>query len=332
MALNNAQYEQIMRIYNERQLEGRHLAEKRRADILAKAPSLADLERQIASVSVSAGRRLLDGDETALAGLHDTLDALRQQKADLIRSLGFPADYLDIPFSCPDCKDTGYIEGMPCHCFKQACIDLLYEQSHLQSVFRQENFSMFSLEYYSKEEKDPATGIDAYSFAKNAYEKCRSFVKSFDNDYQNLFLQGKTGVGKTFLSNCIAKELLDSGHSVLYFSAFQLFDLLAKHTFGKAQNTQDLENIYSCDLLIIDDLGTELPNTFTVSQFFLCLNERILRKKPVIISTNLNLQDIAEIYSERTSSRITSSFTILRLCGSDIRIQKKLKKPCIKSV
>ena len=136
---------------------------------------------------------------------------------------------------------------------------------------------------------------------------------------------GNTGTGKTFLTNCVAKELLDRGNSVIYFSAFSLFDILAKNTFGKhPEIAGDYHNIFNCDLLIIDDLGTESPNSFTVSQLFQCLNERILRKKSTIISTNLSLKEIADIYSERISSRITSSFTLLKLYGEDIRILKKL--------
>ena len=125
---------------------------------------------------------------------------------------------------------------------------------------------------------------------------------------------------------CIAKELLSGSYSVIYFSASRLFDILAKETFGKKSSVEDdtHTHIYDCDLLIIDDLGSELPNTFTVSQLFTVLNERILRKKSTIISTNLALEDIKSIYSERIFSRISSSYTMLRLTGDDIRIQKKL--------
>ena len=139
------------------------------------------------------------------------------------------------------------------------------------------------------------------------------------------FLYGSTGVGKTFLSHCIARELLKTAHCVLYFSAFDLFDKLAQNTFARKTETDPGEDfIYDCDLLIIDDLGTELSNSFTTSQLFICLNERILRQKPTIISTNLALEDIKSIYSERTFSRISSNYTLLRLTGDDIRIQKKL--------
>ena len=137
------------------------------------------------------------------------------------------------------------------------------------------------------------------------------------------FLYGSTGVGKTFLSHCIACELLKTAHCVLYFSAFDLFDKLAQNTFARKSETDPGEDfIYDCDLLIIDDLGTELTNSFVSSQLFLCINERLARRKSTIISTNLKLEDFSATYSERTFSRIASNFQMLKLIGKDIRIQK----------
>ena len=161
---------------------------------------------------------------------------------------------------------------------------------------------------------------------QTALKVCHEFVDTFSAEFRNILLYGDTGVGKTFLSHCIAKELIDTSFSVVYFTAASLFDLFAQNTFGSwdSHDMDAQEHIYDCDLLIIDDLGTELPNSFTVSQLFICLNERILRRKPTIISTNLALDDIQSIYSERTFSRISSNYTILRLTGDDIRIQKKL--------
>ena len=158
-----------------------------------------------------------------------------------------------------------------------------------------------------------------------ALKSCHEFVDTFGEEFRNLLLYGDTGVGKTFLSHCIAKELLEHSFSVIYFTAAQLFDIFARSTFRREEEAGvDCQHIYSCDLLIIDDLGTEMSNSFTNSQLFICLNERILRKKPTLISTNLSLEDLKNIYSERIFSRITSSYTVLRLTGDDIRIQKKL--------
>ena len=174
---------------------------------------------------------------------------------------------------------------------------------------------------------DPKTGRSSYQAAQEALLICHEFADTFGKDFKNLFLYGDTGVGKTFLANCIAKQLMDHSYSVIYFTAFELFDIFAKSKFQKDDEAESMyEHIFDCDLLIIDDLGTELSNSFTTSQLFLCLNERLLRHRSTIISTNLSLEALVDLYSERTFSRITSNFTMLKLTGDDIRIKKKLMK------
>jgi len=325
MPLTNTQYDQIMRSYQNRQLERQRLIDTRREEIATVIPEITKLDADIASLSVKRARQLLDGDASALEDLHEQIQALSMQKQQLLQVHGYPANYFQPPYTCPDCQDTGYIGHERCHCLKQAAIDLVYTQSNLKGILEQENFSSFSLDYYDNDIYDDNTRLSSYEAAQNALLQCHRFVDTFDSSFENLLLFGDTGVGKTFLSNCVAKELLDTGHSVIYFSAHHLFDLLAQKTFAKdPQAAESYRNIFDCDLLIIDDLGTELTNHFTTSQFFVCLNERIRKEKSTLISTNLQLFDIATIYSERIFSRISNSFTILHLFGKDIRISKKL--------
>lgn len=325
MPLTNTQYDEVMRAYQQKQLRRQRLITARREEVSQKTPRIAELDGQIASLSVSRAKRLLDGDDNALADLREQIQALSAKKAQILHSLGYPEDYFSPPYECPDCQDTGYIGTRRCHCLTQASIDLVYTQSNLQDILEEENFSHFSLSYYADDIYEPNTHISSLDAAQNALAKCRRFVHAFDESFENILLFGDTGIGKTFLSNCIAKELLDTGHSVIYFSAHQFFDILAKNTFGKDANAAaDYRNIFDCDLLIIDDLGTEMPNSFTASQFFVCLNERIRNRKSTLISSNLELYDIASIYSERVFSRISNSFILLHLFGKDIRIQKKL--------
>ena len=205
-------------------------------------------------------------------------------------------------------------------------MDLLYMQSNLQEILKQENFSTFCTNYYSSNYIDPLTGRSSQESMQTALRVCHEFADTFSEKFSNILLYGDTGVGKTFLTHCIAKELMDQSYSVIYFSAVSLFENFAKNAFGKKDEADNdvFDHIYNCDLLIIDDLGTELSNSFTVSQLFVCLNERILRRKPTVISTNLTLDDVNSIYSERIFSRISSNYMILRLTGDDIRIQKKL--------
>ncbi len=326
MSLTNTQYDEIMRDYEARQTQNRHIQELHIQEVYRKVPKLKELDDEIASVSVARAKELLSGSEAALEELHRQLEQLQKQKKELLTESGYPLNYLDMPYTCPDCKDTGYIDGKRCHCFMQASIDLVYTQSNLKSILEKENFSTFSFSYYSDDRINPATNLSALATAKNAYDESLRFIKNFDDEFSNLFFYGDTGVGKTFFSNCIAKELLDSGHSVIYFTAFELFHIFEKNVFERdVEMAEPYQNIFDCDLLIIDDLGTEMSNSFTTSQLFLCLNERILRRKSTIISTNLGLNQLADTYSERTFSRVSSHYTMIKLFGDDIRIKKKLQ-------
>ena len=326
MALSNSQYDEIMRGYQSRQLQNRRIAKEREEKVYAQIPALKQIDDTMAEISVESARKLLDGDTQALHVLKADLADLRVKKATLLTEYGYPSDYFEPVFTCKDCKDTGYIDSEKCHCFKQEVINVVYSQSNIKNILERENFSTFSYEYYSDSIVNPTTRLSSLDTVKKAVDECRRFIDDFDNKPKNLFFYGDTGVGKTFLSNCVAKELLEKGKSVIYFTAFQLFDILSKGVFEKdADAIAAHQNIFDCDLLIIDDLGTEFANSFTTSQLFLCINERILRQKSTIISTNLNMSDIMEIYSERTYSRILSNYNIIKLFGDDIRIQKRQK-------
>jgi DNA replication protein DnaC len=325
VALTNSQYDYFMRTYEKRQLDNENRLRGRFDEVYKKIPRLQTLDCSISELSVRQARKLLDGDSAALTVLKDDLHLLFEEKRLLLEQAGYPEDYLELSYTCSDCKDTGYIGDEKCHCFKKAIIDFLYTQSNLQEVLEKENFNTLSMEYYSESHKDPLTGRTSREAMETALKSCLEFTRNFQKDFRNLLIYGDTGVGKTFLTHCIAKELLEQTFSVIYFTASRLFDIFAKKQFDKDEAAAlDYEHIYDCDLLIIDDLGTEFSNAFTTSQLFVCLNERLLRKKAVIISTNLSLDDLNTLYSERVFSRITSAYTVLRMTGDDIRIQKKL--------
>lgn len=323
MPLQNYQYDTIMREYSRRQAQSRYDLEQRRSAVYGEIPRLQDIDQEVASLSASKARALLGGRESGLEDLKSSIAMLSRERAELLAAHHYPGDYLEPHYVCPLCQDTGYIGSQKCTCFKKAEIELLYTQSNLNEILEKENFDHFSFDYYSDTITNDATGLSARETALRAYNTARSFVRDFDSRFQNLFFYGNTGVGKTFLSHCIAGELLKSAHCVLYFSAFDLFDMLAQSTFSrKAESTGEEHFIFDCDLLIIDDLGTELTNSFVSSQLFLCINERIMRKKSTIISTNLKLEDFSDTYSERTFSRIASNYQMVKLIGKDIRIEK----------
>ena len=327
MGLKNSQYQTIMRAYEQKQFKSHDILTRRYQKVYEKLPEFKELDGSIAALSVQYGKRLLNGEEQDICSLKEELEILRSSKESLLLGAGFPKDYLEPVYECPDCRDTGYIDGKKCHCFKKAVTDLLYEQSNLKEILSEENFDTFQLDYYSENYFDSKTGRSSRSLTEDALQACRRFTDTFGTEFHNLFLYGDVGIGKTFLSNCIAKELMDREFSVLYFSAPKFFHILAQNTFDK--NDIDAHNmfeyIFSCDLLIIDDLGTEYTNSFIASQLFTCINERLIDKRSTIISTNLSLEALADLYTERAFSRITSNYTLLKLVGDDIRIKKKLK-------
>lgn len=316
MALTNSQYESILRNYEDRQTKNRHILSSRTEQVYKEIAGYEELDASVSSVSVEYGKRMLSGDEDALSDLKASLRTLSEKKKQLLVSASLPADYLEPIYDCPDCKDTGYINGEKCHCFKQQMISLLYEQSNIHEMLKTENFSHLSYEYYSGED------LKAFERAVNT---CKSFIAGFDKEYANLFFYGTVGCGKSFLSSCVAKELIETGHSVIYFSSIGLFDFLSRYSFdykNKENLYNTFEDLYNCDLVIIDDLGTEVTNNFVTSELFSCLNERHIRKKSMIISTNLSLGELRDRYSDRIFSRITSNYEVCRLSGQDIRMHK----------
>ena len=327
MGLRNAQYHAIMREYEKRQLKSHDIQTARYEEVYTKLPEFKSLDDSISILSVQYGKKLLNGDPTALSSLKEELALLRASKKKLLTSAGYPENYLEPVYECPDCKDTGYIGNEKCHCFKKAIIELLYEQSNIKKIPEDADFSNFRLDYYSRSHYDKKTGRSARAIMEDTVKICYNFVDRFGKDFNNLFFYGDVGVGKTFLSTCIARELMKKEYSVLYFSAPQLFNTLAQNTFDKKDINARImsEYIFDCDLLIIDDLGSEYTNAFIAAQFFTCINERLIHKKSTIISTNLSLESLANLYTERSFSRITSSYALLKIIGDDIRIKKKLK-------
>ena len=324
MPLTNTQYDQIMRQYNVKQAAHQRTLEAHTREISARIPRITEINREIGSASIRKARELLSGQADDW-DLKTVIHELSEERRRLLTDYGYPADYLELHYDCEKCRDTGFIDGKKCSCFKQAAIELLYEQSKLSDILSRENFDTFDERWYDADDMDEATGKSSLELARIARKQAWDFTQHFQDTFNNLFFYGHTGVGKTFLTHCIAREIIEQGHSVIYFSAYDLFDELAKRTFHSYDNSPDLPDyVGECDLLIIDDLGTELTNTFVQSRLFLLINERLTQKKPTIISTNLEIGAFSEMYSERTFSRIFSNYTMIKLTGRDIRFQKKL--------
>lgn len=313
-----------MREYDRNKLMHKRELDEKFNEIYSKIPRIREINESISSISIQGAKRMLLEGEGTTEDIKKQIEALSKEKASLLRENGYPEDYLTMEYTCPKCQDTGYVDQHKCSCLKNSIIEILYEQSNIKDVLEKENFNTFSFKHYDNDVKDSITGLTPLENMHEVVKTCRDYIDNFKTEYRSLYLYGPTGVGKTFLTNCIAKELIESSHSVIYVSSIRLFELLADSTFkknGSLEGKDLANNILDCDLLIIDDLGTEMVNSFTAASLFNCINERHLRRKSVIISTNLSLAELRQTYSERVFSRITSNYTLLKIYGDDLRLK-----------
>ena len=316
MPLSTTQYDEIMRGYESRREQARHTALRHKEEVWDIIPEYKQIEDKITDIALKSAGRALDGDKDAIKHLHEEVEKLTGRQQELLNSYGFPADYLEEKYTCPDCRDTGYIDGVKCHCLRQETLKVLYKQSNIEEILKRENFDTLTYDYYTDDEAEKMKAI---------IERCKVFAENFGKNYENILLYGNVGVGKTFLTNCIAGELLKAGYSVIYFTSIRLFDTLSQSVFsyGGDEGTDVQKDIFTCDLLIIDDLGTESINSFVASRLFDVLNERDLRRKSTVISTNLSLEGINDRYSERNFSRIFGNYIVLKPDVADIRLKKR---------
>ena len=321
MALSNEQYNSIMREYDMMRQASLRESEKKVREIYEKYPELKAWENRAITLRVQQSKASMDGaSKEQLNEIGEEITMLLVRRNAFLESVGLTDKDFEPSYECEECKDTGYVYDeagvrRKCKCFVKREMEILYDQSGIRALLERENFSKLSL--------DHRQGVDLERL-KNAVSICRKFVEEFDTEYRNILFLGTVGTGKSFLSCCIAHELLESCHSVIYMSAIQLFERLADSRFkgAREEREEDNKNIYGCDLLIIDDLGTELSNSFVASELFGLINERNLKRKSTIISTNLSLEDINDRYSERVLSRLagrTGNYMLIELTGADIR-------------
>lgn len=323
MYMKNQFIRDILKEYEKKRDSNKRQKEKRIQEIYNKVPEIRDIDNEIKKVGLSLSKALIHDPENPymiLEELKTKLDKLRQEKAFLLTENNIPLEYLEDQFHCEMCKDTGFISGGDkCNCFKQQVINHTYSMSNLTNILNKENFHTFDIHLFSNEvfEDQKDTPQENMMHILNT---CEGFVFNFDNNNEeNLLFYGPTGLGKTFLANCIAKSLLDKGKVVIYQTSFKIFELLEEIRF---QNTKDREKanlLFEAELLIIDDLGTEMTNTFTNSELFNIINSRLLSNKKTIISTNLTPKEIMDRYDDRIFSRLFSKFTILKFYGKDLR-------------
>ena len=300
--------------------------DRRISAIYEKLPRLREIDRELRKTSAkvyAAAFRGSESPEQAMQTLRQENLSLQRERDWILESENIDPEDLEREPVCKLCGGSGWRGAAMCECLRELCRQ--EQKKALMQAFGagKESFEKFRLDVYP-DRIDPKLGISPRALMKRVYESAVSYTKTFSEGSDSLLFMGATGLGKTFLSGCIARAVADKGYSVCYVSAGKLFSDFETEKFRLKEDGALTGEYMETDLLIIDDLGTELPNSFTVSQFFLCINERILRKKSTLISSNLDMEALRSIYSERTLSRIISSYTIRQLPGSDIRIKKKL--------
>lgn len=303
--------------------------EYRIKDVYSQIPEIKSIDDEVSKIGLELAKLVLlnpQDKDSIIAQSKDKMHELKLKKEELLNRYNVPNGYLDLQYSCNVCKDKGFLQnGHKCNCLKQEIINEAYKMSNLSRMLENQNFNNINTNIFSDEIFEDSNISPRQNFLQ-IVSTCESFVFNFDRDNdENLLFYGDTGLGKTFMCNCIAKSLLDRGHLVIYQTAFKMFEIIEDYKFKNADDhisKDNYENLFDCDLLIIDDLGTELTNSFTNSELFNILNTRLLAGKKTIISTNLSPIQLGEIYTQRIFSRVFDRFRMIKFIGNDLRWDK----------
>lgn len=318
--------DQIKLIFQKKRDKAFKDLEDRRKEIYTHVPKVKNIEMQINKMGIGIAKAVLKDPEKAemeLKIIEEEIKMLKRERAILLTEKNIPHDYLEVHFSCQDCDDTGFLsDGSQCHCYRQEVIRQSYKFSNITNILERENFDTFDIERFSENFHDTLQ-MSIKEHMQKVHDRCIDFVCDFEkSNGDNLLFYGATGLGKTFLCNCIAKDLLDKGHTVLYQTAFRIIDTISNYRFSNPKTDQMKFNynlLITADLLIVDDLGTEMINSFSNTEIFNIINSRLLQGKKTIISTNFNPSQMSENYSERIASRLFGHYKFIPFVGSDLR-------------
>lgn len=334
MSLTREQYNRIMRTLDERRLSAKDEHFRRKEEIEDKIPEIATVTSELMRINREEIAARFSKDNLRVASLKKEREALFETKKALIKSYGYPENYLEVPYYCPKCGDTGYVDGVTkCSCFKALEAELVNEESGLPNFLNEVSLEELSTDIYD----DTAVMPDLPKGAKKCSQKeymekviiprAKMYVEGFDaTGSHNIFMTGAAGTGKTYLTACIAKSLMESLHTVIYVSAAELLSLYSREEYGRGdQDVMEsrISLIEGCDLLIIDDLGTEYTTDLNISKLFTLIDHRLKKELSTIISSNMNLNEVDAAYGERVASRIKGSYMVLPFFGTDLRLKAR---------
>ncbi len=324
MGYNKSNFKMIREKYATKYRLARQSAEERTAEVEAAIPALSDVNRQIGALGASMFSVALKEGASGIETVKEKMEALRARRRTLLLENGYPEDYCTVKYECPLCGDTGYVDCKMCACMKRDLVMAAYETSGLGRLLSEQTFDNFNLDYYN---------------GNPQYRQCMQINAAYMQRYaqtfslpdgapESLLLMGGTGLGKTHLSTAVARCVIDKGYDVRYVTAINLLADFEAKRFGSAGADADdaTADYLSCDLLILDDLGTEVGNQFTLSCIYNLIDSRLNSGLPTVISTNLGQQELRSRYNDRVTSRLLGAFRLLFFRGTDVRIQKLSEK------
>ncbi len=335
--MNTSTLNTLLKEYEKKKFNAELKFENAKSSFYKLHPDLSEINDKLNSTALDISKAILNGDFDLENKLKQDFEILKSKKDNLLKNINIPIEAKEPIYECPICKDTGYItldnnKTVLCNCIKQKIFDIDFNKSNIGNLDK-ENFDNFNLDLYSDtvDVKKYNAKISPRQNIINIKEIATNFIDNFDDpDEKNLLFLGNTGLGKTFLSNCIAKEVLDNKKTVLYQTSPIMLDNIIDYRFGKSDLKEVYDNIINVDLLVIDDLGAESLNSFKITELFNIINARLLSTnnnvRKTIISTNLNMNNLFETYGERIFSRLASYYNICRFFGDDIRLLNLRKK------
>ena len=320
MGYNIENYRRVRAALEERRRSAIQTAEERLSALHAACPELAEIDRALSTTGMQLFREAMaGGDDLAerLSRVRAEHEGVQRMRSELLAARGLPPDYTEPTFSCPRCRDTGFLEAAMCECMRRALVEEGIRSSGIGRLISRQSFENFSLEYYRKVPED-------YERARYALTRAKSYAEGFGPQSGNLLLVGPTGLGKTHLSTSIARVVLERGYDVVYET---IQNVLAdfeydRYKSGYGETTQRAERYLACELLILDDLGTEQTNAFVLSTLYHLLNTRLNHGKQTVINTNVSAAELRERYNDRITSRLLGEYEVLLFSGNDIRMQK----------
>jgi len=329
--MNNSVLNDLLKQYEKIRIKNTYELENRKKELYLSNPKLQEIDNELNSLSINTAKSILQNNSKEyLEDLKLKIENLKTEKQKILKSLGLPKDYLKPFYNCNMCKDTGYVfengKTSMCNCLKQQIYNIEYNQKN-ENIIKNQIFDNFNINLFSDEinEKKYNSNISPRENIIDIKNAAIDFINNFDNeDTKNLIFSGATGLGKTFLSNCIVNNLLEKGKTVMYQTAPVMLDNLIADLFAKPENQTGIsKNLLTVDLLVIDDLGTENLNSLKFTELYKIINTRLLSKKTkTIISTNLDLRGLFQTYDERLASRFVGYYDIYRFYGDDIRLKK----------